>query len=79
MAEEKIKPYTISIDECPLDEKSVKESTAVLLSNDRATCWVEETRLIMTTELISLLQNSTFALQMNESRDVARIAALLVF
>ncbi|XP_076315919.1 zinc finger BED domain-containing protein 5-like [Tachypleus tridentatus] len=78
IAERLINPCTDDVTECMLDEKSVKEITAVPLSNNTVTHRIKELAANMKNEVISRLQNCIFALQMDESTDVTGIAILFV-
>ena len=65
------KPCTTEIAECLLHDKSVKKNNGmtVLLSNDTGTPQMKHLVTNVKTELISQLQNCTFALLLDPSTD----------
>lgn len=64
---------------CLLEEKSSKLLSTVPLSNDTVSRRIKEMADNIKTELITRFRNTKFALQMDESTDVAGLAVLLVF
>lgn len=79
IAETLIKPCTFELVKCMLDEKSAKQISVVPLSNDTVARRIKDLAENVKTELISRLKCRKFALQMDESTDVAGLAVLLVF
>ncbi|XP_031337243.1 zinc finger BED domain-containing protein 5-like [Photinus pyralis] len=73
-----IKPCAINMARCMLNEKSAKEINKIPLSNDTVSRRIKELAGNVTTELIWRLKSSNFALQMDESTDVAGLAISLV-
>lgn len=78
IAETLIKPCLLDVAKCMLDEKSSKLISTVPLSNDTITCRIKDMAVSIRDELISRLKSTNFALQMDESTDVAGLAVLLV-
>nr|XP_036227384.1 zinc finger BED domain-containing protein 5-like [Bactrocera oleae] len=77
-AENLIKPCVLDITKCMLDEKSAKHLSTVPLSNDTVSRRIHDLANYVKQELVTRLQNTRFALQMDESTDVAGLATLLV-
>ncbi|GBP53578.1 Zinc finger BED domain-containing protein 5 [Eumeta japonica] len=61
-----------------LDEKSAKHLSTVPLSNDTVSRRIHDLASYVKQELVTRLQKTRFALQMDESTDVAGLAILLV-
>lgn len=78
IAENLIKPCVLDITKCMLDEKSAKHLSTVPLSNDTVSRRIHDLASYVKQELVTRLQNTRFALQMDESTDVAGLAILLV-
>jgi len=79
IAEKLIKPCAIEMVRCMHDEKTAKEVSKIPLSNDTVTRRIKDLSEVVKTELFSRLKSRKFALQMDESTDVAGLAVLLVF
>lgn len=79
IAEKLIKPCAIEMVKCMYDEKAAKEVSKIPLSNDTVARRIRELSEFVKTELFSRLKSREFALQMDESTDVAGLAVLLVF
>ncbi|GBP41759.1 Zinc finger BED domain-containing protein 5 [Eumeta japonica] len=73
-----IKPCLLDITKCMLDEKSAKHLSTVPQSNDTVSRRIHDLVSYVKQELVTCLQKTRFALQMNESTDVAGLAVLLV-
>lgn len=78
IAENLIKPCVLDITKCMLDEKSAKHLSTVPLSNDTVSRRIHDLASYVKQELVTRLQKTRFALQMDESTDVAGLAILLV-
>ncbi|XP_074042433.1 zinc finger BED domain-containing protein 5-like [Leptinotarsa decemlineata] len=78
IAENLIKPCVLDITKCMLDEKSAKHLSTVPLSNDTISRRIHDLASYVKQELVTRLQNTRFALQMDESTDVAGLAILVV-
>src|SRR5690606_32884897 len=78
IAEKLIKPRVADIAQCMLDEKSAKYLSTVPLSNDTVSRRIDDLAGFVKEELVSCLGHNKFALQMDESTDVAGLAILLV-
>ncbi|GBP42486.1 Zinc finger BED domain-containing protein 5 [Eumeta japonica] len=77
IAENLIKPCVLDITKCMLDEKSAKHLSTVPLSNDTVSRRIHDLASYVKQELYKRLQKTRFALQMDESTDVAGLAILL--
>ncbi|GBP09195.1 Zinc finger BED domain-containing protein 5 [Eumeta japonica] len=78
IAENLIKPCVLDITKYMLDEKSAKHLSTVPLSNDIVSRQIHDLASYFKQELFKRLQKTRFALQMDESTDVAGLAILLV-
>ncbi|GBP74547.1 Zinc finger BED domain-containing protein 5 [Eumeta japonica] len=78
IAENSIKPCVLDITKCMLDEKFAKHLSTVPLSNDTVPRWIHDLASYVKLELVTRLQKTRFALQMDESTDIAGLAILLV-
>ncbi|GBP32892.1 Zinc finger BED domain-containing protein 5 [Eumeta japonica] len=78
IAENLIKPCVLDITKCMLDEKSAKHLSTVPLSNDTVSRRIHDLVSYVKQKLVTRLQKTRFALQMDESTDVASLAILLV-
>ncbi|XP_014298159.2 zinc finger BED domain-containing protein 5-like [Microplitis demolitor] len=78
IAENLIKPCVSDIAKCMLDEKSAKHLSTVPLSNDTVSRRIHDLSTYVKQELVTRLQKTRFALQVDESTDVAGLAILLV-
>ncbi|XP_036219150.2 zinc finger BED domain-containing protein 5 [Bactrocera oleae] len=78
IAENLIKPCVLDITKRMLDEKSAKHLSTVPLSNDTVSRRIHDLASYVKQELVTRLQNTRFALQIDESTDVAGLAILLV-
>jgi len=74
-----IKPRLIDIANYMLDEKSVKQLSTTPLSNNTVTRRLADLATNVEKTLVSIIKYKKFALQMDESTDVADFAILLVF
>jgi hypothetical protein len=79
MAENLIKPCAVEMVKCMLDEKAAKELLKIPLSNDTVARRIKDLSESIRAELSVRLKSCDFALQMDESTDVAGLAVLLVF
>ncbi|GBP67529.1 Zinc finger BED domain-containing protein 5 [Eumeta japonica] len=78
IAENLIKPCVLDITKCMFDEKSVKHVSTVPLSNDTVSRLIHDLATYVKQEIITRLQKTRFALQMDESTDVSGLFILLV-
>ncbi|GBP54132.1 Zinc finger BED domain-containing protein 5 [Eumeta japonica] len=78
IAENLIKPCVLDITKCMLDEKSAKHLSTVPLSNDTVSRRIHDLASYAKQELVTRLQKTRFALQMDESTDVAGLAILVI-
>ncbi|KAL4149761.1 hypothetical protein QTP88_003629 [Uroleucon formosanum] len=78
IAESLIKPCAMEMVKCMLDEKSAKEISKIPLSNDTVANRINDLAADIQNELIFRLKSCKFALQMDESTDVAGLAILIV-
>ncbi|GBP43664.1 Zinc finger BED domain-containing protein 5 [Eumeta japonica] len=78
ITENLIKPCVLDITKCILDEKSAKHLSTVPLSNDIVSRRIHNLASFFKQELVTRLQKTRFALQIDESTDVAGQAILLV-
>ncbi|GBP97721.1 Zinc finger BED domain-containing protein 5 [Eumeta japonica] len=60
-----------------LDDKSAKHLSTVPLSNDTVSCRIHDLASYVKQELIAGLQEKPFALQLDESTNIAGLAILL--
>ncbi|GBP30175.1 Zinc finger BED domain-containing protein 5 [Eumeta japonica] len=79
IADNLIKLYVLDITKCILDEKSAKHLSTVPLSNDTVLRQIHDLTSYVKQELVTRLQKTRFALQIDESIDVAGLAIFLVF
>jgi len=79
IAETLIKPCLIDIATCMLDEKSAKQLSTIPLSNNTVARRIADLATNVEKTLVSIIKYRKFALQMDESTDVAGLAILLVF
>ncbi|GBP78856.1 Zinc finger BED domain-containing protein 5 [Eumeta japonica] len=78
IAENLIKPCVLDTTKCMLNEKSAKHLSTVPLSNVTVSRRIHDLASYVKQELVTRLQKTRFALQMDESTDVAGLAILLV-
>ncbi|XP_008178235.1 zinc finger BED domain-containing protein 5-like [Acyrthosiphon pisum] len=78
IAESLIKPCAMEMVKCMLDEKSAKKISKIPLSNDTVANRINDLAADIQNELIFRLKSCKFALQMDESTDVAGLAILIV-
>ncbi|XP_050528042.1 zinc finger BED domain-containing protein 5-like [Daktulosphaira vitifoliae] len=78
IAETLIKPCVIDIVTCMLDDKSAKHLSIIPLSNNTVARRIEDLASYVTETLVSRIKYTKFALQMDESTDIAGLAVLLV-
>lgn len=74
-----MKPCLIDIATCMLDEKSAKQLSTIPLSNNTVARRIADLATNVEKTLVSIVKYRKFALQMDESTDVAGLAILLVF
>ena len=80
IAESLIKPVMTEVASCVLDEKSVEKLKSVSLSNNTVARRIDDIASNIETQLISTIRDcDAYALQLDESTDVAGLAILLVF
>jgi zinc finger BED domain-containing protein 5/7/8/9 len=79
IAETLIKPCVIDIVTCMLDDKSAKHLSIIPLSNNTVARRIEDLASNVSETLVSRIKYTKFALQMDESTDIAGLAVLLVF
>ncbi|GBP96500.1 Zinc finger BED domain-containing protein 5 [Eumeta japonica] len=77
IAENLIKPFALDIIKRMLDDKSAKHLSTVPLSNDTVSCRIHDLASYVKQELIAGLQEKPFALQLDESTNIAGLAILL--
>ncbi|XP_072392402.1 zinc finger BED domain-containing protein 5-like [Diabrotica undecimpunctata] len=78
IAENLIKPCVLDITKYMLNKKSAKHLSTVPLSNDTVSRRIHDLTSYTKQELVTRLQKTRFALQIDESTDVAGLAILLV-
>lgn len=74
-----IKSCLIDIATCMHDEKSAKHLSTIPLSNNTVALRIADLATNVEKTLVSIIKYRKFALQMDESTDVAGLAILLVF
>jgi len=79
IAETLIKPCLIDIATCMLDENFAKQLSTIPLSNNTVVRRIADLATNVEQTLVSIIKYRKFALQMDESTDVAGLAILLVF
>ncbi|XP_008181076.1 zinc finger BED domain-containing protein 5-like [Acyrthosiphon pisum] len=79
IAETLIKPCVIDIVTCMLDDKSAKHLSIIPLSNNTVARRIKDLACNVSETLVSRIKYTKFALQMDESTDIAGLAVLLVF
>lgn len=79
IAENLIKPCALELARCILNDKAAAEISLVPLSNNTVSRRIHDMADDVKNQLISYLRKCWFALQMDESTDVAGLAILLVF
>lgn len=79
IAETLIKPCTIDIVKCLLDEEADKLVSIIPMSNNTVTRRISDMANDVTDTLISRIKCTKFASKMDESTDVAGLAILMVF
>ncbi|XP_023311639.1 zinc finger BED domain-containing protein 5-like [Anoplophora glabripennis] len=78
IGENLIKPCAVEMVKCMLDEKAAKELSKIPLSNDTVSRRIKDLSESIKRQLCSRLKSCDFALQIDESTDVAGLAVLLV-
>ncbi|XP_060846317.1 zinc finger BED domain-containing protein 5-like [Rhopalosiphum padi] len=78
IAESLIKPCAMEMIKCMLDEKLATEISKIPLSNNTVANRINDLAADIQNELIFRLKSCKFALQMDESTDVAGLAILIV-
>lgn len=74
IAEIFIKPYVIDVATCIIDEKSAKHLSIIHLSNNTVARRIEDLATNVAETLVSRIKYNKFALQIDESTDIAGIA-----